>query len=220
MPTIFIIGDSLAATKLDAKRPETGWGECLHAFIPDSYHVENHAINGRSTKSFIDEKRLDVIHQKIKPDDLLLIQFGHNDQKKDDPLRYTDPYTTYIDNLKKMIDVARLHQAKPILITPVTRRSFVYKNTLDGDTLGDYPNMMRYLSNETRIPLIDIFQTTQALISSLGEEGSKRLYLHLLPGEHLNYPDGIIDNTHLSEEGAQLIASLIALELNNYLIKS
>ena len=217
MPTIYIIGDSLAATKLEEKKPETGWGECLNAFIPEVYTIENLAVNGRSTKSFIDENRLDAIDQKIQKNDLLLIQFGHNDQKKEDPLRYTDPYSTYIENLQVMIALAQKHQAKPILITPISRRIFVYDNVLDGETLGDYPMMMKHLAQTHKIPLIDIFQTSQAIVSSLGPEGSKRLFLHLNPGEHPNYPDGVSDNTHLSPEGAMLFASLIALELKPYL---
>lgn len=219
MPTIYIIGDSLAATKDPSKKPETGWGECLADFIPDSYRVENHAVYGRSTKSFIDEKRLEVIDQKIQKDDILLIQFGHNDQKKEDPLRYTDPYTTYTYHLEMMIQTARLHEVYPILITSVSRRAFTDYHLLDANTLGDYPYQMISIARQLKTPVIDIFQTTQALIATLGEEGSKRLFLHLSPLEHPNYPEGVIDNTHLSPEGARLIASLIALELKPYLVK-
>lgn len=217
MPIVYIIGDSLAATKLESKKPETGWGEMMHHFLPDNYQIENHAINGRSTKSFIAEGRLDVIKENIKKGDLLLIQFGHNDQKKEDPLRFTEPFSDYQANLSQMIQVALSKQAKPILITPVSRRSFVYDNVLDGYTLGDYPDSMRMVSKMHHIPLIDIYEVTQALISSLGDEGSKRLFLHLDENTHPNYPNGIKDNTHLSKEGAELIASLIALELKRYL---
>lgn len=217
MPVIYIIGDSLAATKLDSKKPETGWGEMMTHFVPDHYTVSNHAINGRSTKSFIDEKRLETIDQVIQPGDLLLIQFGHNDQKKEDPSRYTDPYRDYQNNLIQMINVALIHHAKPILVTPISRRAFVYDHILDGSTLGDYPDAMRMVAKTHRIPLIDMYQTTQALISTLGVEGSKRLFLHLEANIHSNYPDGVKDNTHLSPEGAELIASLIGLELRKYL---
>jgi lysophospholipase L1-like esterase len=217
MPKIYIAVDSLAATKLENKKPETGWGEVLSSYLPDAYEVSNHAVNGRSTKSFVDEKRFDEIIQLIQPGDIVLIQFGHNDQKKMDLLRYTDPYTSYHDNLKYMVDTARSLHAKPILITPISRRKFIYNNVLDGSTLGDYPDAMRMLSNAYKIPLIDMYQTTQALISSLGDEGSKRFFLHLEPGEHPNYPSGVTDDTHLSIEGANLIASLIALELKKYL---
>lgn len=217
MPKIYIIGDSLAATKLETKKPETGWGEMLSSFVPENYQVINYAINGRSTKSFIAEGRLKAIDDIIQTGDLLLIQFGHNDQKKEDPSRYTDPFSDYQENLMKMIEVAKTHHARPILITSISRRAFVFDNTLDGYTLGDYPDAMRYVAKQHHIPLIDMYQTTQALISSLGDEGSKRLFLHLEPHTHPNYPDGIKDNTHLSPEGAELFASLIALELRKYL---
>ncbi|MFA5525425.1 MAG: rhamnogalacturonan acetylesterase [Acholeplasmataceae bacterium] len=213
MPTIYIAGDSLAANKSEQKKPESGWGEFLDSYIPANYRVSNHAINGRSSKSFIDEGRLDAITKEIKQGDLLLIQFGHNDQKKIDPSRYTDPDHLFQDNLKLFIETAKSHQAKPILLTPVTRRSFVDDRILDGETLGKYPDAIRWVSKATKTPLIDVFEITQALVSSLGFEGSKRLYLHLKPSEHPNYPDGAQDNTHLSIEGADLIASLIGLSL-------
>lgn len=217
MPTIFIIGDSLSATKLNSKKPETGWGELLHRYVPNHYVIDNHAVNGRSTKSFIDEGLFDTVKTLWKPHDVLLVQFGLNDQKKEDPSRYTDPFGSYSDNLSYFILQAQLADVKPILISSITRRIFIDKSILDGHTLGDYPEAMHLVAVKHKVAYVDMFQTSQAIVASLGVEQSKNLYLHLVPKEHTNYPDGIIDNTHLNEHGADVMASIIGLSIAPYL---
>src|SRR6266576_2534279 len=90
--TVYLAGDSTMAQKLPEKRPETGWGEALPACFDESkVRIDNHAQNGRSTKSFIAEKRWQVIVDKLKPGDYVFIQFGHNDESKDKGDRYTPP---------------------------------------------------------------------------------------------------------------------------------
>lgn len=217
MPVIHILGDSLAATKSMDRKPETGWGEVLSNFIPNRYQIMNHAVNGRSTKSFLDEGLFDRCLDQLKPSDVFLISFGHNDQKKEDPNRYTDPFGSYQENLRYMIESIIHHHAKPILITSVTRRVFIGPHTIDQNTLSDYPYAMLSLAKSLKIPCIDLFTTSQALVASLGDEASKSLYLHLKPGEDSHYPEGVMDNTHLNQHGAEVMASLIALELNRYL---
>jgi lysophospholipase L1-like esterase len=95
--TLHIAGDSTAAQKYSDAAPETGWGMALPFFLRKDLEVANHAVNGRSSKSFVDEGRLDAVLAAIRPGDLLLIQFAHNDEKDEDPTRYTEPWTTYQD---------------------------------------------------------------------------------------------------------------------------
>ncbi|MCR3906424.1 MAG: rhamnogalacturonan acetylesterase [Tenericutes bacterium] len=213
MPKLFIAGDSTAATKLHKKRPETGWGEHLSSFITPNLEVRNFAQNGRSTKSFIDDGLLDHIEREIGEFDYLLIQFGHNDEKIEDQSRYTNPNTTYKENLLKFVLVARKNQAIPILVTPISRRRFIDKQTIDPLAVGHYPKAMQEFARDQKIELIDMFSITQKLYEDLGAEQSKKLFLHLEPNEHENYPEGIKDDTHLSPYGAKIIASIIAVEL-------
>src|ERR1043165_8620332 len=101
-PHVFMIGDSTMANKpLDL--PERGWGMALGKFFVDPAMVQNHAVNGRSTKSFIDEGRWDKVLAELRAGDFVIIQFAHNDEKKEDPARYADPATTFRDNLRKFI---------------------------------------------------------------------------------------------------------------------
>jgi lysophospholipase L1-like esterase len=209
MISIWIAGDSTASPKRIEKRPEYGWGEYLSAYLGDGYQVFNHAENGRSTKSFIAEGRLDVIEKEIQSGDILLIQFGHNDQKMTDLSRYADAQSDYPRHLKKYIDVARRKGAMPILLTPVTRCDFK-DGILNINTHQDYPNAMKDLAKREHVKCIDLFAITQQTLSPLGPDHAVSYFLHLNPGDSLNYPSGIKDLTHLNEKGARWIASIIA----------
>lgn len=210
--TIFIAGDSTAEIKTKQERPESGWGEFLADYFDSSVQIKNHAMGGRSTKSFIHQKRFEMILNDIKKGDYLLIQFGHNDQKREDPLRFTEPYGLYQENLKQFIFETRKKKATPILITSISRR--VFKNEeIDRDSLGEYPKAMRQVAEEENVSLIDMNQLSIQLLNQFGEEDSKQLYLHLEANQHPNYPDGIEDNTHFSESGARYFSQIIAQEL-------
>ena len=104
--------------------PQTGIGQAMQLFVRDGIRIENRAVNGRSTKSFMDEGRLDGIESEIGEGDFLFIEFGHNDEKINDPARYTDPEGQFRDNLRRFIGVARMHDAIPVLITPLERRKY------------------------------------------------------------------------------------------------
>lgn len=208
MTTIFIAGDSTAAKKETDKRPEAGWGEYLETYLAPGYHVNNHAMNGRSTKSFIEEGRLEALDKALKPGDFLFIQFGHNDQKVTED-RGTQPDGEYQSYLAQYVDVATKHDAQAVLLTSVTRRDF-HEGQLNQDTLGAYPQAMSEFAKEQQLPLLDMYQITQDLYQNLGYEETKALHLQLAPGEHLNYPEGVTDNTHFNEAGAKQIAQLVA----------
>jgi len=213
MPKVFIAGDSTAAIKIEEKRPESGWGEFLQDFISPNLEVRNFAQNGRSTKSFIDEGILDQIDKEIKKDDYLLIQFGHNDEKKEDPKRYTTAYGTYQENLLKFVLMARRHEAIPILITSITRRRFIDKEYIDPNALGEYPMSMIDVAKKYDVKSIDMFKISQKLLQELGDAGSRKLFMHFKPNESIHYPNGLEDNTHFNPYGAKMIASIIASEL-------
>jgi lysophospholipase L1-like esterase len=204
---VFIAGDSTAAAKLPEKRPETGWGEKLPIYFSEEIEFLNHAVNGRSSKSFIEEGRLKVILDSIGEGDFLFIQFGHNDEKEDAE-RHTDPFTTYKAHLFKYIEGARKAGAIPVLLTSVHRRAFIEDGSLD-DTHGDYLKAMRELAVEHNVQLIDIAEKSKVLFEKLGTEKTKEIFLWTEPGQSENYPEGVKDNTHFSDYGAGEIAKLV-----------
>lgn len=204
---VFIAGDSTAATKLPSKRPETGWGERIYEFFTEDVEFHNHAVNGRSSKSFINEGRLQNMLDSIGDGDFLFIQFGHNDEKEDIE-RHTDPFSTYKQYLMRYIEEARKKKANPVLLTSVHRRSFSEDGKLK-DTHGDYLKAMRELSIEQNVPLIDIAKKSKILFEKLGPEKTKEIFLWCEPGESENYPEGVHDNTHFSGHGAKAVAELV-----------
>lgn len=220
--SVFTIGDSTMANKEKPEiNPERGWCQMLQQFFNDSVEIKNHAVNGRSTKSFIDEGRWDVILDSLNPGDYVFIQFGHNDQKISDPKRYTNPYTAYRRNLEKFVNDTRLKGATPVLFSSIVRRKYNENGVLE-DTHGAYPYITRQVAKELNVPFIDLQLKTEDLVNSLGEEKSKELYLWIEPNENEYFPDGKIDNTHLSVKGGNEVARLAIegiKELNLPLIK-
>lgn len=201
--TLFIAGDSTAAQKYSDAAPETGWGMALPFFLHKDRPVANHAVNGRSSKSFIDEGRLDAVLAAIRPGDVLLVQFAHNDEKTTDPTRYTEPWTTYQDHLRMYVDGARAKGARPVFATPVERRRFdAGGNAVP--THGEYPAAMRALAETERVALLDIQALSLALWQELGVEETKTYF---------NWTESEQDNTHFNPPGAIAVARLVTREL-------
>lgn len=210
---IYTIGDSTMANKKNPQQnPEHGWGQVLPDFMTNNVTIKNHAVNGRSTKSFITEKRWDSIYNKLENGNYVFIQFGHNDQKEDDPKRYTNPTTAYRANLIKFVEESRNKGAIPVLFTSIVRRNFNENGTLV-DSHSIYPLQVQLIAQEYNVPLIDCQYLTEKLEESYGVEGSKKLHLHYAKGENTYYPDGKEDDTHLSKLGANEVANLIIKEL-------
>lgn len=203
--TIYLAGDSTMAEKRADRRPETGWGEALPAFFdPDQVIIENHARNGRSTRTFIEEGLWEALIAKVRPGDYVLIQFGHNDQPKEKVDRYTPP-GAYAANLRRFVAEVRARGATAVLLTPVVRRRF----DEDGrfyDVHGEYPDLVRTVADEVNAPLIDMHRLSENVLVTFGRDRSKELFLWLEPGERPNYPEGLSDDTHFSPAGAEIMA--------------
>ena len=205
---IFLAGDSTMAEKLPEKRPETGWGEMLQDWFPtDEVVVINHAKNGRSTRTFIEEGRWDRLLAEAKPGDYVFIQFGHNDQSKSKPERYTPP-EAFKSNLSRFVSDVIARGAQPVLLTPVARRRFD-ENGEYYESHGVYPDLVRAVAVSSGVPLIDLHASSMLFLQAYGAGRSRELFLWLDPQENANYPDGVEDNTHFSPKGARAMASLV-----------
>ena len=211
--TVYLAGDSTMAEKTSDKRPETGWGEYLQSRFDESkVKIENHAQNGRSTKSFISEGRWQKIVDALKKGDFVFIEFGHNDEKLDKPGVGAAANGEYRENLIRFVRDVRAKKGFPILLTPVMRRRFD-DNGKFFDTHGEYPDAVRKVAAEQKVPLIDLHRKSEELLIKLGAEDSKKLFLILKAGEHPNYPKGVDDNTHFSAVGAEEMARLAVEEI-------
>lgn len=235
--TIFTIGDStMANKKLEGENPERGWGQMLSRYFTDDITIDNHAVNGRSSKSFIDEGRWDAVLSKIQKGDYVFIQFGHNDEK-DDPNRHTDPGTTFDANLKKFVEDTRAKGGIPVLFNSIVRRNFGkadgnavanaikqddIRNGIDPkapkdsieegatliDTHGAYLISPKNVAKELNVTFIDLNSLTHKLVEGMGPQKSKELYLWVEPKTVPALPNGREDNTHLNVHGASVIAEM------------
>ncbi len=204
--TIFICGDSTAATYAPENAPITGWGQVLGEFIP-GVEIVNKSMGGRSTKSFLADGRLVAIEQAIQPGDLLLIQFTHNDTS-DLVWRHTDPYTSFAANLALYVDTARIHGATPVLMTPIPRRYWRNGELLDAH--GDYPDAIRLVAMQKGVHLLEITQEAMKTLRDMGEEATYPLYMNVEPGLYPAYPNGSKDDTHTQRAGAEFYARMTA----------
>ncbi|MFA4180671.1 MULTISPECIES: rhamnogalacturonan acetylesterase [Prevotellaceae] len=232
--TIFMIGDSTMANKsIKNGNKERGWGMALQCYFDDGIRIDNHAVNGRSSKSFIDEGRWQVVVDKIRPGDYVFIQFGHNDEKpKAD--RHTDPGTTFDANLSKFVRETRDKGGIPVLFNSVVRRNFMkvapkndddealrkttgpttVKSNEEGDSLvdthGDYIVAPRNVAKELGVVFVDANKITHELEQGMGREASRKLHMWFMPGEEPSIPKGRQDNTHYNIYGAHVVAGLLA----------
>jgi len=205
---IFIAGDSTAQTyKTEKDGLIKGWGQMLSEFLDDNVEVVNHAMGGRSTKTFLNEGRWDKLIAQVRKGDYVFIQFGHNDASTR-PERHASR-ADYRDNLLKMIQDVRGKKAHPVLLTSVVMRTFVNGNLTD-DRLKEYPVIMRQIAKEYGVQLIDINQKTRDFITVLGDKKSVAYYRHTEPGEDPVKPEGVKDDTHMMEQGARQVAYFVA----------
>lgn len=233
--TVFVIGDSTAAEKGNAKNnPERGWGMVLQGCFDDKIIVDNHAVNGRSSKSFIDEGRWQKVLDQLKPGDYVFIQFGHNDEKPQ-ANRHTDPGSTFDANLERFVKETRAKGGIPVLFNSVVRRCFyqapvendddekLRKTTFAGeekinsdtliDTHGTYVVAPRNVAHRLNVPFVDATKITHDIETELGIEGSRKLHMWFRPGECSQIPKGRQDNTHYNVYGARLVANALADEI-------
>lgn len=231
--TIFMIGDSTMADKpLDNENQERGWGQMLPIYLEGAVKVDNHALNGYSSKSFIDRGKWEAVREQLRPGDFVIIQFGHNDEKIKSPERYTEAGGSFDDNLKRFVVESRERGATPVLMNSIVRRNFpargiaaaqtddrqkTWKNGLEnypaeGDTLvdthGAYRDSPRNVAREMGVAFVDMNRLTHELVQQMGTEQSKSLYMWMPVGVYKFAPNGRIDNTHLNVFGALVVSRL------------
>lgn len=210
---LFYAGDSTVKENNYSSFPQTGMGQALGLFLNKNVRIVNCAQNGRSTRSFIDEGRLENIEKAIQKGDYLFIQFGHNDEKADEA-RHTEPYGSYQENLTKFVEVARTHGAHPLLITPISRRKFQEDgiHIVENNHL-EYPAACMDIAAKLGVPVIDMNSLTIAALEAIGDEASKEWYLHVPAGKYDNFPNGKEDDSHLRYEGAYRYCKILVEEL-------
>ncbi|WP_338239364.1 rhamnogalacturonan acetylesterase [Persicobacter diffluens] len=224
---IYILGDSTVANyaleeDYQKKRfPQMGWGQVFQDFmqsdslrnVPFLSHqetviVDDRAKGGRSTRTFFQEGRWRKVYDQLNKGDVVLMQFGHNDQSVQKVLRYVN-VEGYKEFLRLYISQTLQKGAFPILITPVNRNY----PWIDGKLVschGEYPNAVKSVAKEFGIPCIDLTNLSLAHFTDKGQEYvSSKYFMNLAADKFEAYPKGIEDNTHFQVEGAYAVAQLV-----------
>jgi lysophospholipase L1-like esterase len=223
---IYLIGDSTMCLYEPSRAPVTGWGMPFVNFFDKTVQFENRARGGRSTRTFLSENRWKPIADSLSAGDYVLMQFGHNDEAKEEIYkdRYT-PVADYKTNLIRFITETRGKKANPILITPVSRMKFDARGIAQ-ETHAEYTSAVYEVGKQYDTPVIDLDKASRELYQQLGPERTKMLFMQIAPGVNPVYPEGQKDNTHFNELGAREIAQLVLreirtlnLELANHIVK-
>ncbi len=210
---IVIAGDSTASWYPPERAPQAGWGQALPYFLGDGVRLDNRAVSGRSTKSYIDEGRWAALLDALQPDDIVLISFGHNDSRDDDPKRFAAPAGAYRQNLTAFIADVRAAGARPVIVSSVARR--LWEGPAMVETHGLYRENARLAAREMGADYIDLAQLSINYFEAIGREETKTDYLWLTrETANARFPEGVEDNTHFSELGACGVARIVASEIH------
>lgn len=235
-PTLFIIGDSTVRNgQGDGRDGLWGWGDFLYDHFDTSrIIIENHAIGGRSSRTFHTEGRWEAILEKMSPGDFVLMQFGHNDggslntgrargtlkgkgeeteeviMERDSSLEVVHSFGWY---MRKYVTETNNAGGIPIVLSPVPRNRWnedgkVYRAS------EDYGKWAREIAGEENAFFIDLNEIIAARYEELGQEFVGSAYF-------------LSDHTHTNLEGAKVSAAALvdglreisSCPLNKYLRK-
>ena len=198
---VFLVGDSTCAPRKDSQRPKWGWGEKFAEYL-NGYAVENKAVGGQSTKSYLDEGRWDKVLGMVKKGDVVMIQMGHNDEHKNSATKYTEAFGDFYGNLCRFIADVKAKEAVPVILTSLSRRNF--KDGEPRRSHRDYPDAAKKAAADGGAVLLDIEQLSFEWLGKLGEKESALRFMVSVDGS---------DNTHLVELGATEVAEMTAKAL-------
>jgi lysophospholipase L1-like esterase len=202
--TVFLAGNSTVVDQDD--EPWAAWGQMLPRFFGPGVSVANHAESGLSLSSFLSSHRLEKVLSVLKPGDYLFIEFGHNDQKEHGP--NDGPYLAYTERLKLFVSETRKKGGIPVLVTSTSRRSFGAGGKIE-NSLGDFPAAVRQVAQQENVPLIDLNAMTTSLYEAIGDEETKKIFVHYPANSYPGQTQALADNTHFNPFGAYEIARCV-----------
>jgi lysophospholipase L1-like esterase len=199
--TIYLCGNSTVVNQED--EPWASWGQMITRFFKPGIAVANHAESGLTLGSFLGSLRLEKIMSVIKPGDYLFVEFGHNDQKEKGP--NDGAWKSYTDRLKLFVEQARAKGAIPVIVTSTSRRSFGADGKII-NSLGDFPAAARKVAADENVALIDLNLLSTRFYEALGEDASKKAFVHYPANSYPGQDKALADNTHFNPYGAYELA--------------
>jgi len=204
--TVFLAGNSTVVNQDD--EPWASWGQMIPRFFKPGVAIANHAESGLTLGSFIGGRRLKKILSVMKPGDYLFIEFGHNDQKEKG--ENDGAYKSYTERLKIFVNEVKKKGGIPVIVTSTSRRSFGADGKIV-NSLGDFPDAARKVAASEQVALIDLNAMTTSLFNALGENNSKKAFVHYPANSYPGQEKALADNTHFNPYGAYEISKCIVL---------
>jgi lysophospholipase L1-like esterase len=211
--SVYVAGDSTVSTYTSSAIHQGGWGQFLQDYFQSNAKIVNRAVGGMTARHFIEAGYLDEIVAAIKAGDYLLVQFGTNDGNKTATYTlpgsstaipyYLDPQTDFKTYLKKYVDATRAKAATSIFVTPPPRHSCNSGEIGVRNGLSAYATAMQELGPTLSTPVVDLNAMTIAHLANITCETSGQTFF-------LVKADGSIDSTHFQEDGANIMAGLVA----------
>lgn len=207
---IYLIGDSTVCDYKDSQFPMTGWGQVLKHFFNSDIKIINHAIGGRSSRSFREQGRWKTVLNALQPGDFVFIQFGHNDRDTK-PERYTpvDKYKLIIDSF---VVETRGKSAIPVLVSPMVLNAWkngAMRNVFT-ESGADYRGAMESVAKNRGCAFVDLNMKSYNYFKQFDSDYLSRYFYNYYPaGEYANYPNGSSDGTHFQEMGAMAMCRFI-----------
>ncbi|WP_221583675.1 fibronectin type III domain-containing protein [Microbacterium sp. G2-8] len=211
-PTAYLTGDSTMQTYDPYWEPQAGWGQVFDQFLTDDVAVDNQSIGGRSSRSFVEQGRLDEVLRSVHPGDYVFTQFGHNDATASVPERYTSP-EDFRDYLRIYAEGTLQRGGTPVLVTPVSRLDYDADAGVFNESFPEYVQATKDVAAELDVPLVDLSASSRAFLDEVGYEDAHSVFLHVPAGVYPNRPDGTKDDTHFQEYGAIQMARLVAQDV-------
>ncbi|MGN0221320.1 MAG: rhamnogalacturonan acetylesterase [Prevotella sp.] len=210
-PTIYLCGNSTVTDQ--SYEPWVSWGQMIPRWFNEHVSIANYAESGLTAGSFIAQNRLAQLLTNIKQGDIVICEFGHNDEKEKGP--GSGAWYHYSRNLKIFIDNVRAKNASIVFCTPTQRRNFDKAKTTIIDTHGDFPAAMKTVAQRENVPVIDLHQMTKVFFETLGFEDSKRALVHYPANTFKGQEKELADNTHFNPYGAYEVAKMVVQGLKD-----
>lgn len=232
-PHVYVISDSIVQTYFDHERPQSGWGEHLYHFLfpgrqaviqrdfggsavqsrtftstDGTLVIHNRALGGRSSKSYINEGRLNEVLREIQAGDYLIFQMGPNDSSRNRPMRYEglDGYLEWVD---RYMVCAADRGFVPFIVSPTPTYAFDDEHQMHL-SFGEYGKLAMRYAEEHGIAHVDLGELGRAVAEKVGRSNARAFHMKLSAGQYANYPDGVDDSTHLSLLGARTYGGIVA----------
>lgn len=202
---VFLCGNSTVTDQ--PTDPYTSWGQMATRWFDDSIVVCNHAESGLSARSFIASLRLDQVCSQMKRGDVVVCEFGHNDEKEHQPGDGAWYHFAY--NLKVFVDRVRKAGGEIIFCTPTQRRLYEADGRTIADSHGDFVKAMRSVADREGVPVIDLNAMTKTFYETLGPDDSRRALVHYPANTFPGQDKALEDNTHFSPYGAYEVAKMV-----------